>query len=209
MCNKILVVNLIYINFFTTALLAFSVKRVVKLERRPPVTVTVSSGKVWQFLRGARARQQVAEDAEDAFPQLHDKNLHTIPRIGIEAHCKLNTLSKLFCKCNSKSLIGSANCQVCPVCTGEPGSLQQPNLEAVFLAVHAATLLNCTINPFLFFQRKHYFYFDSPKNYQITQYSNAIGRSGKFIGHNILRVQLEEDSSRLCEGVFISFHLFR
>ena len=89
------------------------------------------------------------------------------------------------------------NSNICPVCMGEPGSLPVPNRKVVELATKAAIALKCQISPVIKFDRKNYFYPDTPKNYQITQYDHPIGArgalelpSGQVVG--ITRIHIEE-----------------
>lgn len=124
--------------------------------------------------------------------------------IGIEVHAELLTESKMFCDC-SADFGGAPNSRTCPVCLGLPGSLPVPNRKAVEFVMRAALALNCSISQHSAFHRKNYFYPDLPKNYQISQYDNPIGKSGwidiivngekKRIG--ITRVHLEEDAGKL------------
>ena len=120
--------------------------------------------------------------------------------IGLEVHVQLKTRSKLFCGCRT-DFGALPNTQVCPVCLGLPGSLPVPNLEAVEKAVLAGIALNCVVNEESKFDRKHYFYPDLPKNYQISQYDLPIcGKGhlqagGKTFG--IVRAHLEEDAGKL------------
>jgi len=121
--------------------------------------------------------------------------------IGLEVHVQLNTESKMFCSC-STDFFSSPNENICPVCTGQPGTLPVINKKAIELALTAAKILNCNINKISRFARKNYFYPDLPKNYQISQYDQPIGEkgylelySGKKIG--ITRVHQEEDTGKL------------
>jgi len=127
------------------------------------------------------------------------------PVIGIEVHAELLTESKMFCAC-SADFGGDANTRTCPVCLGLPGSLPVANRKAVEYVLRTALALNCKdISPRSIFHRKNYFYPDLPKNYQISQYDNPIGRNGhieitvdgvkKII--RIHRVHLEEDAGKL------------
>ncbi|MFC1674672.1 Asp-tRNA(Asn)/Glu-tRNA(Gln) amidotransferase subunit GatB [Candidatus Omnitrophota bacterium] len=124
--------------------------------------------------------------------------------IGLEVHLHLNTKTKAFCGCSTE--FGKApNSQVCPVCLGFPGSLPVLNGIALDYAIKVALALNCEIQEFTKFDRKHYYYPDLPKNYQISQYDLPVARGGnlnieqeglsKRIG--ILRVHLEEDAGKL------------
>jgi len=126
------------------------------------------------------------------------------PVIGIEVHAELLTESKMFCDC-SADFGGAPNSRTCPVCLGLPGSLPVANKKAVEYVIRTALALNCEITEHSIFHRKNYFYPDLPKNYQISQYDNPIGRNGwiditvdgetKRIG--IRRVHLEEDTGKL------------
>jgi aspartyl-tRNA(Asn)/glutamyl-tRNA(Gln) amidotransferase subunit B len=124
--------------------------------------------------------------------------------IGLEVHVELHTESKIFCGC-STSFGAPPNTHTCPVCLGHPGVLPVLNRQAVEYAMKASMALNCVIATDSKFDRKNYFYPDSPKAYQISQYDKPIGEHGwidievngqtKRIG--ITRVHLEEDAGKL------------
>jgi aspartyl-tRNA(Asn)/glutamyl-tRNA(Gln) amidotransferase subunit B len=124
--------------------------------------------------------------------------------IGLEVHVELHTQSKIFCGC-STSFGAPPNTHTCPVCLGHPGVLPVLNRQAVEYAMKASMALNCVIATDSKFDRKNYFYPDSPKAYQISQYDKPIGEHGwidievngqtKRIG--ITRVHLEEDAGKL------------
>ncbi len=123
--------------------------------------------------------------------------------IGLEVHAQLLTASKMFCGCGTA--FGAApNTQTCPVCLGMPGVLPVINRKAVEFAVRTGLALHCTIAPMNRFARKHYFYPDLPKNYQISQYELPICEHGWLeIGQNgtakcirIRRAHLEEDAGK-------------
>ncbi len=124
--------------------------------------------------------------------------------IGLEIHAQLLTESKMFCSCSTK--FGSEpNTNICPVCTGQPGTLPVTNKRAIELAIKTAIALNCTIEPQSIFARKNYFYPDLPKGYQVSQYDLPLSSKGyleievdgkkRKIG--ITRVHLEEDAGKL------------
>lgn len=117
---------------------------------------------------------------------------------------ELHTKSKIFCGCSTE-FGAPPNTHTCPVCLGHPGVLPVLNRKAVDYAMKAAMALNCTVGDVSKFDRKNYFYPDSPKAYQISQFDQPIGLGGwidievggetKRIG--ITRVHLEEDAGKL------------
>ncbi len=119
--------------------------------------------------------------------------------IGLEVHCELKTVTKLFCGC--PNMFGDqANTNVCPVCLGLPGSLPVLNQRAVELAMAIGTALNCEIRPSTF-HRKNYFYPDQAKDYQISQYDEPVNVNGYLdlpdgsrVG--IERAHMEEDTGK-------------
>ena len=127
--------------------------------------------------------------------------------IGLEIHCQLTALqSKLFCSCYSDYRDKTPNNNVCPICSGLPGSLPLLNQRAVELAGMVSLALGCKVPDNIMFYRKNYFYPDLPKNFQLTQYNSygitSIGVEGKldYDGSKkavIRRIQLEEDPGRL------------
>lgn len=124
--------------------------------------------------------------------------------IGLEVHVELHTKTKIFCGCSTE-FGAPPNTHTCPVCLGHPGVLPVLNRQAVDYAMKAAMALNCEIGDVSKFDRKNYFYPDSPKAYQISQYDQPIGENGyidievdgrtKRIG--ITRLHLEEDAGKL------------
>jgi aspartyl-tRNA(Asn)/glutamyl-tRNA(Gln) amidotransferase subunit B len=119
--------------------------------------------------------------------------------IGLEVHVQLKTGSKMFCAC-STSFGDPPNTNVCPVCLGLPGALPVTNQGAVRLAVRASLALGCTVHPVSVFARKHYFYPDLPKGYQISQFEQPLATRGRVsIGAKqigITRLHLEEDAGK-------------
>ena len=100
-----------------------------------------------------------------------------IPVIGLEVHCQLKTRTKLFCGCEYVFGAGP-NTITCPKCTGQPGALPVLNREALALAVRTALALGATVPAVSKFDRKHYFYCDLPKGYQISQYDQPYCHGG-------------------------------
>ena len=96
------------------------------------------------------------------------------PTIGIECHVQLATKTKLFSEVDNDARHKEPNSCVSPVDYALPGMLPRLNGEAVKLAILAGRAMNCEINASSRFDRKHYFYPDSPKGYQITQFYHPI-----------------------------------
>ena len=97
----------------------------------------------------------------------------------MEVHAELKTKSKMFCDCeNGFGLEKEPNVHVCPVCTGQPGSLPVINEDAVKMVIKTGLALNCQIAEDSFFERKNYFYPDLPKGYQISQYQKPLCYKG-------------------------------
>lgn len=124
--------------------------------------------------------------------------------IGMEVHVQLTTKTKIFCTC-ANEVIKDANRNICEICTGQPGSLPVLNKQVVEYAVLAGLAVNCDISKQSIFDRKHYFYPDLPKNYQITQQYQPICLNGhvpirladgttKKIRLN--RIHIEEDAGK-------------
>ena len=97
-----------------------------------------------------------------------------LPTIGIECHVQLSTKTKLFSEVDNDARGKEPNSCVSPVDYALPGMLPRLNGEAIKFAVRAGRAMNCKINNFSRFDRKHYFYPDSPKGYQITQFYQPI-----------------------------------
>jgi aspartyl-tRNA(Asn)/glutamyl-tRNA(Gln) amidotransferase subunit B len=123
--------------------------------------------------------------------------------IGLEIHVQLRTRTKLFCRCPNR-YGDPPNTNVCPICLAHPGTLPAPNEAAVHAALRVGLALGCQIPKRAAFDRKNYFYPDSPKAYQISQYDSPLCAAGAFavpveggsavVG--ITRAHLEEDAAK-------------
>ena len=125
--------------------------------------------------------------------------------IGLEVHCQLKTTTKVWCSCDSDYDYKAPNTATCPICSGQPGALPKLNENVLNYAIKAGLALGCNINKESQFDRKNYFYPDSPKNYQITQFFKPYAENGKLeIKTNsgkesvvgIERIQIEEDTAK-------------
>lgn len=126
--------------------------------------------------------------------------------IGIECHVQLATLSKLFSPANNDSRLEEANMATHEIDFGLPGMLPVLNKRAVELAVRAGKALNATVAPISRFDRKHYFYPDLPKGYQISQmyqpiivggYVDAPLDKDSTVRVRIHHAHMEEDAGKL------------
>jgi len=98
--------------------------------------------------------------------------------IGLEVHVQLNTKTKLFCSCPT-SFAEHQNINTCPTCLALPGALPVVNKEAAIKAMRLGYAINGNVNHTSTFDRKSYFYPDSPSAYQITQLTKAIVQKGE------------------------------
>ena len=98
--------------------------------------------------------------------------------IGLEVHVQLNTKTKLFCSCPT-SFAERQNSNTCPTCLALPGALPVVNKEAAIKAMRLGYAINANVNHSSNFDRKSYFYPDSPSAYQITQLHKAIVQKGE------------------------------
>ena len=123
--------------------------------------------------------------------------------IGLEVHVQLSTKSKIFCT-SSTEFGAEANEFVDPVTMGLPGCLPVLNKKVVEYAIMLGLAMNCEIRKFNRFARKHYFYPDLPKGYQISQYDEPICERGHInVNFNetqrtigIKRIHMEEDAGK-------------
>jgi aspartyl-tRNA(Asn)/glutamyl-tRNA(Gln) amidotransferase subunit B len=116
--------------------------------------------------------------------------------IGLEIHVQLATRTKMFCGCEL-SFGDEPNVHTCPICLAHPGVLPVPNEQAIRFALQIGAALNCEIAPRSIFHRKNYFYPDSPKAYQISQYDIPICGAGRLGEIRIHRAHLEEDAAKM------------
>ncbi|MFB6262343.1 MAG: Asp-tRNA(Asn)/Glu-tRNA(Gln) amidotransferase subunit GatB [Bradymonadaceae bacterium] len=130
------------------------------------------------------------------------------PVIGLEIHCQLATATKLFSRAPNR-FGGEPNTRVAPVEAGLPGSLPVIEPSAVRDAVRVGLALDCEVQPRSSFDRKHYFYPDLPKGYQITQHREPLCRDGELtvergaddeVEVGIERLHLEEDAGKSIHG---------
>jgi aspartyl-tRNA(Asn)/glutamyl-tRNA(Gln) amidotransferase subunit B len=116
--------------------------------------------------------------------------------IGLEIHVQLATRTKMFCGCEL-SFGEEPNVHTCPVCLAHPGVLPVVNERAVLYALQIAAALECEVAPRSIFHRKNYFYPDSPKAYQISQYDIPVASKGRLGDVRIHRAHLEEDAAKM------------
>ena len=124
--------------------------------------------------------------------------------IGIEVHVQLNTKTKIFCR-TENSVAKEPNTNICPVCAGHPGVLPVLNKQVLHYAILAGLATKSQITPISTFARKHYFYPDLPKNYQITQSDQPICTEGTINIRledgskktvRLIRIHMEEDAGK-------------
>lgn len=124
--------------------------------------------------------------------------------IGMEVHVQLATKSKIFCSCANR-IAKEPNSNICNICTGYPGALPVLNKAVINYAIAAGLATNCNIERKSTFDRKHYFYPDLPKDYQITQQYHPIClegfvpirlEDGSMKNIRLYRIHIEEDAGK-------------
>jgi len=127
------------------------------------------------------------------------------PVLGFEVHVELNTRTKMFCGCANEFGQG-ANTNTCPTCLGLPGGLPQVNQKAIESSIRLGLALGCQISERCRFARKNYFYPDTAKNFQTSQYDEPIAfdgsltielESGRLVTVEIERAHMEDDAGKL------------
>jgi aspartyl-tRNA(Asn)/glutamyl-tRNA(Gln) amidotransferase subunit B len=125
--------------------------------------------------------------------------------IGVEVHCQLRTVSKMFCTCSTAYDGAPPNTHVCPVCLGLPGALPVINRRAVEHVLATGVAIDAKTPEATRWDRKNYFYPDLPKGYQISQYDLPLASAGRLtidttdgpVTIGITRAHLEEDTAKL------------
>ena len=128
--------------------------------------------------------------------------------IGVEVHCQLRTVSKMFCSCSTDYDGAPPNSYTCPVCLGLPGALPTINRRAVEHVLATGLAIEASIPRATRWDRKNYFYPDLPKGYQISQYDLPLASRGRLTFDTtagpfslaITRAHLEEDTAKLVHG---------
>lgn len=127
------------------------------------------------------------------------------PTIGVECHVQLKTRTKLFAGVDNDARAADPNTLISPLCVGMPGTLPVLNAGVIPLSIRAGLALRATIAQVSHFDRKHYFYPDLPKGYQITQYERpiihdgvveALLGNGSSVSVRVERAHLEEDAGK-------------
>ncbi len=129
--------------------------------------------------------------------------------VGLEVHVRIKSKTKMFCSCkNAVELAPEANMNICPICSGFPGMLPELNKEVVKLGLLGWMMMQCKINKFSRFDRKSYYYPDSPNAFQITQLFEPIVGAWKVKAivnwevkeFGIHHMHLENDAGKLTHG---------
>src|ERR1035437_5829596 len=131
-----------------------------------------------------------------------------IPTIGLEIHAELKTQSKMFCSCANNTDEKRPNINICPICTGHPGTLPVLNKKAIRHVILVGHAVGGKVADYTEWDRKNYFYPDIPKGYQISQYKYPLVTGGvipislqeKTSDIAITRIHLEEDTAKSTHG---------
>jgi len=127
------------------------------------------------------------------------------PTIGVECHVQLKTKTKLFAGVDNDARDADPNTLISPICVALPGTLPVLNGAVIPLSIKAGLALRAQVAPISHFDRKHYFYPDLPKGYQITQYERPIisdgiveapMADGSYVTVRVERAHLEEDAGK-------------
>ncbi|MEM7738225.1 MAG: Asp-tRNA(Asn)/Glu-tRNA(Gln) amidotransferase subunit GatB [Deinococcota bacterium] len=132
--------------------------------------------------------------------------------VGLEIHLALDTESKIFSAAKADSFGEAPNVNIDPISLGLPGTLPVVNERVIDKAIMFSLAVNCEVPDTMQFHRKHYFYPDLPKNYQISQYDRPVGEhgflildDGKRIG--ITRCHIEEDAGKSVHPTYADYSL--
>ncbi len=127
--------------------------------------------------------------------------MNYISTIGLEIHAELKTATKMFCSCKNDPFVKDPNCYVCPVCLALPGALPVANKQAIINTILIGRAVNGAVAQYTKWDRKHYFYPDLPKGYQLSQYDRPLVEGGYLeindLKINLTRIHLEEDTGKL------------
>lgn len=132
--------------------------------------------------------------------------------VGLEIHLALDTQSKIFSSAKADSFGEAPNVNIDPISLGLPGTLPVLNEAVIDKAIMFSLAVNCQVPDTMQFHRKHYFYPDLPKNYQISQFDRPVGEhgfielaNGKRIG--ITRCHVEEDAGKSVHPTYADYSL--
>jgi aspartyl-tRNA(Asn)/glutamyl-tRNA(Gln) amidotransferase subunit B len=132
--------------------------------------------------------------------------------VGLEIHLALDTASKIFSAAKADSFGEAPNVNIDPISLGLPGTLPVVNERVIDKAIMFSLAVNCEVPDTMQFHRKHYFYPDLPKNYQISQYDRPVGEHGFILLENgkcigITRCHIEEDAGKSVHPTYADYSL--
>ncbi|OGN02809.1 MAG: glutaminyl-tRNA synthase (glutamine-hydrolyzing) subunit B [Candidatus Yanofskybacteria bacterium RIFCSPHIGHO2_01_FULL_43_42] len=116
--------------------------------------------------------------------------------IGLEVHAELATKTKMFCNSKNDPDEKRPNVNICPICMAHPGTLPVANMQAIKNVLFLGAAVGGKLATVVHFDRKHYFYPDIPKGYQLSQYDKPLVSGGELAGVKLRRVHIEEDTAR-------------